>query len=117
MSRDDYTVQEFQRRRRQAWKEARPWVSLFIIAVIASYLIGDPKGGSWLLWTAALFVFAGIVLSIVRTLMIIGERYRCPGCGRTPMFGSASVGSAGIGYSRDVDLNPSRCSRCGAKLK
>lgn len=112
------TVKAFKQNRAATWAASKLWLLLMAIGLAGAYLshIGNMRFGfgGWLLPLLCFFFFC---ISLARFLYIVRTRYVCPACGETPMIGRASFGPSSFGYSRGVDLNPSECPSCGAKLK
>ncbi|MBZ0068439.1 MAG: DUF2818 family protein [Thiobacillus sp.] len=111
-------VQEFQRRRKQTWAAAKPWLLLLAVSVGVGLAVGNVTNqSSQKEWAFFLLAFILFFASVVRLVFIVRALYRCPACGEVPMSGWANIGPHSFGAERGVDLNPVQCSRCGAKLK
>ena len=113
-----WTVKEFQRRRKDTWRSVRVFLILgFISAVGGAFFgkfnnIGDTAGLLLGLLSALLFF-----ISILCIIYIIQKKYKCPSCKQVPMSGWANIGPKSVGYERGVDLNPMKCTNCGAQLR
>lgn len=110
---------EFQQRRRRTWRAVRWWL---LATVVAGLLFAMGPVGSDRTLSQAQFSFMMICFFVAAVAMILVIRgvttyYRCPNCNKIPMTGSFSAGLGGISYRRGVDLNPTECSHCGARLK
>ena len=112
------TVQEFQRKRKQTWAAAKPWLLLLVASVVGGLVIGEVTDQSsqeeWWLFLLAVALF---IATVARLVFIVRALYRCPACSEVPMSGWAQLGPSSFGAERGVDLNPAQCSRCGTKLK
>jgi hypothetical protein len=110
---------EFQRRRSATWRASRLWLLLGIIAAVVFWL--QPKGNSADMsetqFTLSLISFVVMGVSIVAITFSVRRLYRCPNCGAIPMGSWATLGPTSFSLRRDVDLNPSTCGNCGAKLR
>lgn len=111
--------EKFRERRTRTWRAVRWWLP---IGVGAGVGFGLAPGGSDGPVSQATFTFMMVCFSIAAASIIFLIRgilmhYRCPNCNQIPMTSSFSAGSSGISYRRSVDLSPSECSHCGAKLK
>jgi len=112
------TVREFQLRRKQTWGAAKPWLLLLIASIVVGLVIGDvSENSSEKGWAIFLGMFAAFFISILRLVFIFRAQYRCPACGEVPLSSWASLGPQTFGVERGINLNPSQCSHCGAKLK
>ena len=112
------TVREFQVRRKQTWAAAKPWLLLLIASIVVGLFVGDvSEKSSEKEWAIFLGMFAAFFASILRLVFIFRAQYRCPACGEIPLSSWVSLGPQTFGVERGVDLNPSVCSHCGAKLK
>lgn len=112
------SVKEFQKRRKEAWAAARPWLILLLGSAIGGLFItkadGEPLNDHLLL---SILVFAGFAVSILRLTYVVKAKYCCPVCGKVPMQGASLLGPSSLGHEEGVDLNPTKCSHCGAQLK
>ncbi len=112
------TVREFQLRRKQTWATAKPWLLLLAVSIGVGLFVGDVSDrSSEKEWAIFLGMFVAFFVSILRLVFIVRAQYRCPVCGEVPMSGWALLGPSAFGAEHGVDLNPSQCSHCGAKLK
>lgn len=110
---------EFQRRRSKTWKAIRWWLVLAIAAFVTAFL--SPQG-STLELSRAQFSLHLVCLVAAGTAIIAMTRavythYRCPSCNSVPMRRMSSGGGAWLSYRTGVDLSPSSCPTCGAKLR
>jgi hypothetical protein len=131
-----WTVTAFQRSRRETWKAVRVWLLLLAIAAIGFWIpfwvnrdhveavdasrgtrytlsLEDETMGEFTLGLVSLVLGGAATIGIV-----IGVRrhYRCPRCNTVPMTTWAQFGPV-FGIRRDVEMNPSLCSKCGARLR
>lgn len=90
---------EFQERRREAWRKSR---FAFALLAIGTAVMWIPK---YEIYGAGAFAAAIIWLTFVCYLY-----YKCPSCDGVPMMSMS-------GGSRGVDLNPEFCSKCGVRLR
>jgi hypothetical protein len=96
-------AKEFQTRRADAWKSARPWVWLMAAGFGGAYVYGHMESPQRLALFLACFAIAAI--SIGRLSFIINGLYRCPRCNQIPISRGA------------FSLDPAICPTCGARLK
>ena len=131
-----WTVSEFQRRRHQTWRAIRLWVLVgaagaagfwFVMWVNPATTCTDGSLGSFRcslsadnmsLWQLNL-IFGSIVtlgVSVAAIARAVQRHYRCPNCEAVPLGSWSAFGRASFSTSWGVALNPSVCSKCGAKL-
>jgi len=131
-----WTVPAFKQRRRDTWKAIRIWLLLLLIGFagfwVPSYLerekvkvenIGsrvryhlslDDMTGSELIISLVSFVVAGI--GVAGTVKVTQRHYRCPKCEEVPMGYWNILGPNLFRRQSGVDLTPSVCRNCGARL-
>lgn len=110
---------EFKQRRHRTWRAVRWWILVGVIAGVTFALVpgGQDRAlsqGEFAFMMACFFTVAISIILMIRGILV---HYRCPNCGKIPMTSSMSAGSGGFSYRRGVDLNPTTCSHCGARLK
>ena len=133
---EPWTVTAFRRSRRETWKAVRIWLLLLVIAAIGFWIpfwvnrdrvhavntsrgtrytlsLEDETVGEFTLGLAS-FVLGGA--AIVGIVFGVRRHYRCPRCDKVPMTRSMQFGPV-FGIRRDVAMNPSLCSNCGARLR
>jgi hypothetical protein len=103
MPADPDFAKEFQTRRADTWRSARPWLWLMASGFGGAYLYGHMDAPQRLVLFLGCFAISAI--SIGRLSFIVNGRYRCPRCDQIPMS------------SGGVSLDPSVCPSCGARLK
>jgi len=105
-----YSVKEFQKRRKRAFKLFLPCLTLMFGSLFA--MIFGPRDVEidWVVYG-----LAGFFVSIGAQLVVFLSIYRCPLCNTIPMLteGSILTGS----YEKGIDLAPKVCPTCGARLK
>lgn len=108
---------QFQRRRKETWRLAKPWLVALLLAGAPLYWMGDLDGEAAPERVLMFVAFFGILLvSVWRIVWIVQKTYRCPACDRVPMSRSSGVGTGGCDCADEVDLNPKSCPGCGARL-
>lgn len=110
---------EFRERRARTWRAARWWL---VVGIFAGICFGVVPGGSDRALSQAEFTFMMVCFfvagaSIIFLIRAILTYYRCPNCDQIPMTSSFKASVSGISYRRSVDLNPTECSHCGARLR
>src|SRR5262249_20787611 len=114
----DQVVEEFGRRRRATWLAVRPWVATLLLACVAMRFAGDVGPESpWYLWVVDLASFAVLDVSLAQITRQGGRIYRCPACEQVPRSWSVRVGPLSLGARRMVDLAPTTCGNCHARLR
>lgn len=126
-----WTITAFQRSRRETWKAIRLWLLVLASAVIGfaipfwmerEHVQVDGTRYTLPLETMTLgeltlslasFVLGGA--AIIGITVGIRRHYRCPRCDTVPMGTWIQLGPL-AGVRRDVDMNPSVCPKCGARL-
>ena len=62
-------------------------------------------------------VFLSMFVVIPLWVLVVGICYRCPQCGSLPMASESGLGGTVVGSRSYLDLSPTECRKCGAKLK
>jgi len=134
---EPWTVAAFKERRRQTWKANRYWWLLLVIGLIGfevpfylerahvhtarsgfkvkqSLSIDDMTEGEFTIGLVSLVTVFAAGLGIT-----VGTRrhYRCPRCDEMPMGSWTSLGPTSFGRKSGVEIFPSVCRNCGAKLR
>jgi hypothetical protein len=116
---DAQVIAEWDRRRSATWRAIRWALAVLVISSIAFwYLAKTPASemdGTQLITTFAIFLVLGIAMLLV--IFRTNKLYRCPRCNSVPMGEWSSLGPGSIGYESGVALNPTSCSKCGARLR
>jgi hypothetical protein len=132
-----WTVTAFKRRRQETWKANRFWWLLLVVGLfsfeVPFYLerahvhkthsgqrvsqtlsSEDETEGEFTLGLVSLISMGAAVVGIT-----FGTRrhYRCPKCETIPMGSWASFGPTSFSLKSGIDLFPSVCRQCGAKLR
>lgn len=114
-------VEEFQRRRKQYLRKSVPPFLMMIVGFSGFYFLNggqrvvvDVPTEQFLKFLLAMSIAGG---GIVWWTLLTYKTYRCPACNEVPMGGWFHAGSAGIGFSRGVNMNPDACPKCGVQLK
>jgi DNA polymerase III alpha subunit (gram-positive type) len=119
-----WTVSAFQKNRRATWQAVRWWVALLALGITGfsvpfllesehvrkddngySLAAEDMTAGEFTLSLLSLVVMFSSGIGIV---VAARRHYKCPKCSQVPMSYS--------GFENAVDLKPSVCSNCGARL-
>ena len=110
---------EFQQCRRRTWRAVRWWLPVAIVAGLAFALTpqGTDRELSQNEFTFMMACFFGIAMSMIFLIRGVTTYSRCPNCNKIPITSSFKAGGGGISYRRSVDLDPTECSHCGARLK
>lgn len=108
---------EFQRRRGHTWKTTRWWM---LVALIGGISFACGPQGSTLQITQNRFTYQLVCLVVVFTAFVVvilrvTKHYRCPMCNAMPMRRMGGGGT--FSYKTGVDLNPSVCPKCDARLR
>jgi uncharacterized membrane protein len=108
MTSNENSAQEFQKRRRKAFRTAIPCLLAGLICFAAIGLIGiaDLPAPAFTISILALLTFLFIGCGI----LVFRAGYRCPKCGRIPWTDSFTEQGG-------VDLDPEVCAHCGVRLK
>jgi hypothetical protein len=137
MDAEPWTVKAFKERRRQTWKANRYWWLLLVIGLIGfavpfylerghvhtedygsrvkqSLSTEDMTEGEF---TIALVSLVGVFAGVVGITIGTRRHYRCPRCEEIPMGSWTRLGRSSFGVSSGVELFPSVCRNCGAKLR
>jgi hypothetical protein len=111
--------EEFGRRRRQTWRAARWWLAVGVVGFLGSWFSFGGAGGAagQARFTVFLLGFIAFGTAIIFMTRAVTRYYRCPVCNEIPKTGSFRAGAGGFSYRSGVDLNPSECPGCGARLK
>jgi hypothetical protein len=132
-----WTVTAFQRSRQETWKAIRAWLIVLASAGIGfatpfwikrehvhsadtwsgtRYALSaqDETAGEFTLSVASFVLGGAAVIGIV---VGVRRHYRCPKCEAVPMAIWAQLGPGSFGSRRDLDVNPSACTNCGARLR
>jgi hypothetical protein len=131
-----WTVPAFKQRRRDTWKAIRIWLLLLFIGFagfwvpfylertkvkvenigsrVRYHLSLDDMTDSELIISLVSFVVLGI--GVVGTVKGTQRHYRCPKCEEVPMGYWNILGPNLFGRQSGVDLSPSVCRNCGARL-
>lgn len=110
---------EFKQRRLRTWHAARWWLLVGAIGFLGSWFglsAADGEHGR-AGFTLFLLGFVAFGAAIIFMTHAVTKFYRCPVCDEIPKTGSLKAGVGGISYRSGVDLDPSECPNCGAKLK
>ena len=97
---------EFQERRREAWRKSRFAFALLAVGVAVFWIP-----------SVEIYGFVAFATAIVWLTFVCRRYYTCPSCNEVPMSTNASIGVSGFSYSRYVDFNPEFCSTCGVRLR
>jgi len=132
MDAEPWTVKAFKQRRRRTWKANRFWWLPLAIGLIGfavpfySERARAHKVGKYYDLSSADMTVNEFTLSLVSLCAIfaggigitLGTRrhYRCPRCDEIPMGSWTRLGPGSFGASSGVELFPSVCPNCGAKL-
>jgi len=113
------TAAEFQSRRTRTWRAVRWWLPIGILGGLTFAWVPGGQDGvlsqrQFAVMMAGFFTAAIAIVFLIRGIL---AHYRCPSCNGIPMTSSFSAGGGGFSYRRSVDLNPTECSHCGARLK
>jgi len=101
------TAAEFQKRRRETWRQIRPWVGI-AAAVFTTFVFVVYFGSKLSELSNLNLVFGGMAVAVVaavRINMVIRRTYRCPECDGVVMD------------SDGVPVDPAVCPKCGVRLK
>jgi hypothetical protein len=109
------TVEEFGRRRSATWRAVRWWLLTLVFAGVYFAYRANQDPTDFNVPTMVSFVL--MMGSLLAAIFAINRRYRCPRCEMVPMMDSKSVGLDSFSFERGVDLSPSVCGNCGARLK
>ena len=114
----DFSV-EFGRRRQLAWRACRWWLLVGVLGFASCWFGLGAAGGATGHggFTAFLIGFVAFGAGIVAMTHAITKYYRCPACNEIPRTGTSRAGAGGFSYRSGVDLDPTECSHCGARLK
>jgi hypothetical protein len=133
-----WTVAAFQRRRRETWRAVRWWWLVLAVGIVGFELpfywerahvhtvqrgpmavrqtlsTQDESEGEFTLGLVSL-----VVIFIGGGAIIFGIRrhYRCPRCEEIPMGSWTNLGPTTFGPQSGVELFPSVCRSCGARLR
>jgi hypothetical protein len=131
-----WTVAAFQRTRRETWKAVRVWILLLAMAAICFWIpfwlhrehvevVDTSRGTRYTLpfeeetmeeFTVSLISLVLGGAAVIGIVVGVRRHYRCPKCDKIPMTTRAQLGPV-FGVRRDVDMNPSLCSNCAARLR
>lgn len=132
------SVITFQSRRLKTWGAVKPWFFVFALGAIIELAVlfidrkyvqtnADPfyssvKFGMTQDTSVEAFTFGLIALVLMGTAIIAASScvrrfYRCPVCDTVPMGSWHLAGPSVFGTKDGVDLNPSVCPKCGARLR
>jgi hypothetical protein len=126
------TVIAFKQRRRQTWKATRYWWLLLAFGLIGFWVPFHSerahvhKMGTYQELSSAdmtqneftlnLVSLCAIFAAGIGILVGIRRHYRCPQCDQIPMGSSTALGPSSFGVRWGVDIFPTVCPTCGAKL-
>jgi 4-amino-4-deoxy-L-arabinose transferase-like glycosyltransferase len=114
----DYAAQ-WNRRRSETWRATRLWLLVALVAGVVMYL--GPRGSTRDIteaqFTVQLVCLVVLMISMSVVIFAVRKHYRCPRCEAIPMSSWWQSRSGGIGFRSGVDLFPSVCPTCGAKLR
>jgi hypothetical protein len=101
------------------WRATRFWILLAVAAGLCFFAL--PKGSDADMteteFTLNLLCFVVLGISMCVVIFAVRRLYRCPRCNNIPMSGWGTAGPYAVGYKYGVDLNPSICTTCHAKLR
>lgn len=132
-----WTVVAFQRSRRDTWKSIRLWLLVLALSAIGfeiPFWINRESvhsSGTWYSsrstlspqdetpgqFTLGLVSFVAGGAAIIGITVGVRRHYRCPKCDAIPMSTWTQLGPGSFGVRRDVEVNPSLCRNCGARLR
>lgn len=114
-------VKEFKLRRKQYLRKSLPAFLMMILGFSGCYFLSggerivvDVPTEEFLMFFLALSIAGG---GIVWWTFMTFRLYRCPACNKVPIGGWFHAGSAGIGWSRGINMDPDECPKCGVQLK
>ena len=137
MEAQPWTVTAFKDRRRDTWKSIRLWLIPLALGILGfavplvldSSLIQSHQTGlgsiRWSLssddltegqFTVFLGSLVAIGAAIVGIVVGVNRHYRCPNCEKVPVGSWNLLGPGSFGRKSGVDLGPSVCPNCGARL-
>jgi hypothetical protein len=108
-------IKEFQRRRKAYFQKSVPAVVLMLVGFLGFFPLKDQLNDINPMIPVLLLVIIGV--GVVWWTKLTQSTYRCPACNSVPMAIWGRAGTGGLGFSRGVNLNPDKCSECGAILK
>jgi hypothetical protein len=133
-----FTATNFKQRRRDTWRAMRLWLAVAALSIIG-LKVATWRGSANSPALAAIFEssrhqaslndmefwqlnlsfasFVALGVSVVAIVLAVRRHYRCPKCNAVPMGSWTTFGSGGVSWNRGVDLNPTACPKCGAKLR
>ncbi len=109
----DDSASLFQQRRRYTLRKAWPWGLLLMVDFVYVLHSPDLLPARWVA-DEATRVIVGLVVGCIAILRLTYLIYRCYRC---PVCNAVVFSRGGSGHPGGVDLDPVRCSNCGAPLK
>jgi hypothetical protein len=133
---DPWTVKAFQQQRSATWKAIRLLIFLLVLGILGFQIpfwlnkekvhskhtaarvryelsSDDMTEGQFTLSLVSLVVAGSAIVAIVYA---VRRNYRCPKCNEIPMGSWADLGPSKFGVSLGVQLFPTICPNCGARL-
>jgi hypothetical protein len=110
----ELTIAEFKRRRTATWRATRWW--LLVLAATGGYFVYGAKRDPRDFSIAMIVTFALMMMSTLAIIFAVNRLYKCPACEKVPMANWTSFGVGSISFNRGVELRPTVCGHCGARL-
>jgi hypothetical protein len=110
----EVTISEFKRRRSATWRATRWW--LLVLLVAGGYFAYGATRHPTDFSIAMIVTFVLMMASVLAIIFAVNRLYKCPVCERVPMSNWTSVGAGSISFNRGVELAPTVCGNCGARL-